>query len=104
MECKVCIAKCIFQPDFHVSLELCKFIYWPCLLNTQNKTSVFAEPVKSCTSVMGAIGGPCSGHLSLSQVAFVEGSAVGQMNSLLSISQTLVENQFQLQRKIRAEL
>ena len=64
--------------------------------------SFFAEPVKSCTSVMGAIGGPCSGHLSISQVALMEGSAVGQMNSLLSISQTLVENQFQLQRKIRA--
>ena len=54
--------------------------------------SFFAEPVKSCTCVMGAIGGPCSGHLSLSQVALMEGSAVGQMNSLLSISQTWAES------------
>ena len=30
---------------------------------------------------MGAIGGPCNGHLSLSQDAFVEGSVVGQVNS-----------------------
>ena len=30
---------------------------------------------------MGAIAGPCNGHLSLSQVAFVEGSVVGQVNS-----------------------
>ena len=37
---------------------------------------------------MGAIGGPCSGHLSLSQVALMEASAVGQLNSLPSISQT----------------
>ena len=38
---------------------------------------------------MGAIGGPCSGHLSLSQVTLMEASAVGQLNSLPSISQTL---------------
>ena len=37
---------------------------------------------------MGAIGGPCSGHLSLSQVTLMEASAVGQLNSLPSISQT----------------
>ena len=37
---------------------------------------------------MGAIGGPCIGHLSLSHVALMEASAVGQLNSLPSISQT----------------
>ena len=50
--------------------------------------SFFAEPVISCDSIMGAIGGPCSGHLSLSQVALMEASAVGQLNSLPWISQT----------------
>ena len=52
----------------------------------------FAEPVNSCNSIMGAIGGPCSGHLSLSQVALMEASAVGQLNSLPSISQTWAES------------
>ena len=56
-----------------------------CLLDL---TSFFAEPVISCDSIMGAIGGPCSGHLSISQVALMEASAVGQLNSLPSISQT----------------
>ena len=37
---------------------------------------------------MGAIGGPCSGHLSLSQIALMEASAVGQLKSLPWISQT----------------
>ena len=60
--------------------------------NGANKKAFFAEPVKSCTSVMGAIGGPCRGHLSLSQVALMEGSAVEQLNSLPSISQTWVES------------
>ena len=41
---------------------------------------------------MGAIGGPCSEHLSLLQVALVEASAVGQMNSLPSLSQTWAES------------
>ena len=50
--------------------------------------SFFAEPVISCDSIMGAIDGPCSGHLSLWQVALMEASAVGQLNSLPSISQT----------------
>ena len=31
---------------------------------------------------MGAMGGPCSGHLLVSQVPLMVGSAVGQMNSL----------------------
>ena len=56
-----------------------------CLLDL---TSVFVEPVINCDSIMGAIGGPCSGHLSLSHVALMEASAVGQLNSLPSISQT----------------
>ena len=55
-----------------------------CLLDL---TYFFAEPV-ICDSIMGAIGGPCSGHLSLSHVALMEASAVGQLNSLPSISQT----------------
>ena len=50
-------------------------------------TSFFAEPV-ICDSIMGAIDGPCRGHLSLSHVALMEASAVGQLNSLPSISQT----------------
>ena len=54
-----------------------------CLLDLK---SVFAEPINN--SIMGAIGGPCSGHLSISQVALMEASAVGQLNSLPSISQT----------------
>ena len=37
---------------------------------------------------MGAIAGPCNGHLSLSQVAFVEGSVVGQVNSSPRTMQT----------------
>ena len=48
----------------------------------------FAEPVNSCNSIMGANGGPCSGHLSVSHVALMEASAVGQLNSLPWISQT----------------
>ena len=56
-----------------------------CLLDL---TFFFAEPVNSCDSIMGAIGGPFSGHLSLSHVALMEASAVGQLNSLPSISQT----------------
>ena len=56
-----------------------------CLLDL---TSVFVEPVINCDSIMGAIGGPCIGHLSLSHVVLMEASAVGQLNSLPSISQT----------------
>ena len=37
---------------------------------------------------MGAIGGPCNGHLSLSQVRLVEVLVVGQMNSLSWLKQT----------------
>ena len=59
-----------------------------CLLDTQNNI----KPVNSCNSIMGAIGGPCSGHLSLSQVALMEASAVGQLNSLPWISQTSAES------------
>ena len=47
----------------------------------------FAEPV-ICDPIMGAIGGPCSGHLSVSHVALMEASAVGQLNSLSWFSQT----------------
>ena len=59
-----------------------------CLLDL---TSFFAEPV-ICDSIMGAIDGPCSGHLSLSHIALMEASAVGQLNSLPSISQTWAES------------
>ena len=33
-----------------------------------------------CGFILGALGGPCSGHLVVSQGALVEESAVGQMN------------------------
>ena len=64
------------------------------LLNVHNRVVKYfsAEPVNSCESIMGANGGPCSGHLSLSHVALMEASAVGQLNSFPSISQTWAES------------
>ena len=41
---------------------------------------------------MGAIGGPCNGHLVLSQVRLVEASAIGQLNSSPSLWQTCAES------------
>ena len=58
------------------------------LIHTTILNYFFAEPVNSCNSIMGANGGPCSGHLSVSHVALMEASAVGQLNSLSWISQT----------------
>ena len=37
---------------------------------------------------MGAIGGPCRGHLAVSHVILVEESVVGQLNSLSWLWQT----------------
>ena len=39
-------------------------------------------------SIIGAIGGPCSGHLAVSQVILVEELVVGQLNSLSWLWQT----------------
>ena len=50
------------------------------------------QPVNSCDSIMGAIGGPCNGHLVLSQVRLVEASAIGQLNSSPWLSQTWAES------------
>ena len=44
-------------------------------LQTEN-----VEPV-DCVSILGAVGGPCSGHLSVSQLTLVEVFVVLQMNS-----------------------
>ena len=41
---------------------------------------------------MGAIGGPCNGHLALSHVELIEASAVGQLNSSPCLSQTWAES------------
>ena len=41
---------------------------------------------------MGAIGGPCNGHLALSQMRLVEASAVRQLNSSPCLSQTWPES------------
>ena len=38
--------------------------------------------------MMGAMGGPCSGHLLVSQVPLMVESPVGQLNSLPWLSQT----------------
>ena len=38
--------------------------------------------------IMGAMGGPCSGHLLVSHVPLMVESPVGQLNSLPFISQT----------------
>ena len=38
---------------------------------------------------MGAMGGPCSGHLLVSQVPLMVESPVGQLNSLPFLSQTM---------------
>ena len=46
------------------------------------------QPVNSWYSIMGAIGGPCNGHLVVSQTRLVESSAVGQLNSSPCLSQT----------------
>ena len=64
------------------------------LLNVHKRVVKYfsAKPVNSCESIMGANGGPCSGHLSLSHVALMEASAVGQLNSLPWISQTWAES------------
>ena len=45
-----------------------------------------------CGSITEAIGGPCSGHLVLSHVALIEASAIGQVNSSPSLSQTWPES------------
>ena len=42
--------------------------------------------------IIGATGGPCNGHLALSQVRLVEASAVGQLNSSPSLWQTWAES------------
>ena len=65
-----------------------------CLPNVHKRVVKYfsAEPVNSSESIMGANGGPCSGHLSLSQVALMEASVVGQLNSLPWISQTWAES------------
>ena len=47
------------------------------------------QPVDSCGSLTGAVDGPCSGHLALSQVTLVEEALVeGQVNSLPWLMQT----------------
>ena len=50
------------------------------------------QPVNSWDSIMGAISGPCSGHLALSHVRLVEASAVGQLNSSPSLWQAWAES------------
>ena len=50
------------------------------------------QPVNSWDSIMGAIDGPCNGHLALSHVRLIEASAVGQMNSSPWLSQTGAES------------
>ena len=45
------------------------------------------QPV-SCAPNLGAIGGPCSGHLSLSHVVLIKPSTDGQMNSSPWLMQT----------------
>ena len=50
------------------------------------------QPVNNWDSIMGAIGGPCNGHLALSQVRLSEASAVGQLNSSPSLWQTWAES------------
>ena len=64
------------------------------LLNVHERVVKYfsAEPVNIRESIMGAIGGPCNGHLSLSQEALMEASAVGQLSSLPWISQTWTES------------
>ena len=57
-----------------------------------------SKPV-SCGSIMGAMGGPGSGHLLVSQVPLTEGSAVGQLNSLPVISQTGAKSPGQEERR-----
>ena len=48
----------------------------------------YDQPVNDWDSITGAIGGPCNGHLSLSQVRLVEVLVVGQMKSLPWLKQT----------------
>ena len=51
-----------------------------------------AQPVNSWDSIMGAIGGPCSGHLEVSHVTLMESSAVEQVNSSPWLLQTSAES------------
>ena len=55
-------------------------------VNTKNYLPIGRDPI------MGAIGGPCNGHLVLSQVRLIEASAVGQLNSSPSLWQTWAES------------
>ena len=57
------------------------------LLSCSGQLKTNGKPV-GCGSIFGAIGGPCNGHLSLSQVRLVEPLVVEQMNSSPCIEQT----------------
>ena len=79
--------KVIFQTH-SISIHFCVFVF---LIHKTIAKHFSAQPVNSCDSIMGAIGGPCNGHLEVSHVTLIEASAVEQVNSSPWLWQTSAE-------------